>query len=427
MPRLLASALVGSLVGATLLTGACGGKRIHGDNNDDAGSPPPPIDGMLPIDARATPPIPPDCLAAADRGLAWLVARQNPDGSWGDNVRLATTAFSVLKIETYAREIGQSPFDPGFVYATQVAAGLRYVFTQAQQVAIGPQLHGNPDSNGNGVALLLDTLNYQNAVGLMAIVAGAEPNQVVVAPGSAVHGRTFRSVAEDLTDYLVYGQTDASVVTPEACARGGWRYDAADNDPSSGDNSVAQFVTLALEYARNPAYGYELDLPAFVSTELRHWVDCIQNRDGGPDDGASGYTSAFDWLNAYKTGAVVQQFSFLGDLPTDPNAARALAYLHRTWNDTSGVGWRSTGFPPTSDYLAMYSIMKSMESMAVTDLNGIDWYRQFCDQLKLEQLADGSWPSSSWENEPFGQSGMNSTQWALLVLERAAPPPEVIP
>ena len=86
------------------------------------------------------------------------------------------------------------------------------------------------------------------------------------------------------------------------------------------------------------------------------------------------------------------------------------------------AGWH--GAP--SDYLTMYSIMKGMESMAITDLNGVNWYREFCDQLKAEQNADGSWPSSTYEQEPVGAAGINSTEWALLVLERAAPPPEIV-
>ena len=74
----------------------------------------------------------------------------------------------------------------------------------------------------------------------------------------------------------------------------------------------------------------------------------------------------------------------------------------------------------------MYSVMKGMESMAITDLGGHNWYREFCDQLKAEQQPDGSWRPSRYERDPIGGAGLNSTEWALLVLERAAPPPEII-
>jgi hypothetical protein len=427
-PRFAAPFALAWFAATALSTAGCGGKRIHGNDNggDDAGTDAP-IDATPPIDAFQPPPIPADCMAAAEHGLAWLVTQQNPDGSWGSGAPVATTAFAVLKIETYAREVGQSPFAPGFVYATQVAAGLRYLFERAEPVAISPQVHGNPDSNGNGRGLLFSHLMYENAITAMAIVAGAEPDRVVNAPGSNVQGRSYRAVAEDALDYLNFGQSDATSSSPEECNRGGWRYEAFDNDPSVGDNSVSQFVTLALEYARNPAYGYQIAPPAFVMTELRDWVTCMQNRTGGLDDGASGYVSGFDLPNAYKTGALLQQFAFLGDLPTAPQVMASLAYLQRIWPDTSGAGWRGFGGSGPSDYLAMYSIMKSLEALAISDLGGIDWYRQFCDQLKAEQNPDGSWPAASWDNEPVGNAGLNSTEWALLVLERAAPPPEVIP
>ena len=68
-----------------------------------------------------------------------------------------------------------------------------------------------------------------------------------------------------------------------------------------------------------------------------------------------------------------------------------------------------------------------MESMAITDIGGIDWYREFCDRLIIEQRPDGSWPTAPWDNENPFAARVLSTEWALLVLERAAPPPEIIP
>jgi hypothetical protein len=360
----------------------------------------------------------------ANRGLAWLVTQQNADGSWGTNFKVATTGFVVLKLETYAYEIGMSAFDPSFVYFDEVTTGLDYLFLQAVRVPITAQMHGNPDSNGNGVGIQFSTLMYENAITLMAVVAGSEPNRVIGTPGSPLAGRTFRQVAEDEVDLLAWAQSDAASSSAGSCNRGGWRYSPFDNNPSPGDNSVSQWVTLALEYARHPMYNFAITIPGFVSVELRDWVTCIQNRSGGANDGASGYTNADSILNAYKTGALVQQAAFLGDTPSSLHVIAANAFLTTTWPDTTGVGWRQ---PTVSNYLAMYSIMKGMESMAITDLNGINWYREFCDQLKAEQNVDGSWPSSLYEQERVGTAGLMSTVWALLVLERAAPPPEVIP
>src|SRR6266545_2538255 len=130
-------AAIGLAVGVT----ACSGKDGGSNDGDGGGG----IDAELPIDARPPPPIPPDCLEAANRGLAWLVTQQNADGSWGASFKVATTGFAVLKLETYAAEIGMSPFDPAFVYVDEVRTGLDYLFLQAAQVPITAQMHGSPD------------------------------------------------------------------------------------------------------------------------------------------------------------------------------------------------------------------------------------------------------------------------------------------
>jgi hypothetical protein len=408
-------------LGLLLAASACEGKIIGppGGNGDGGGG----VDAPEAIDAPGPPPIPADCLEAANRGLAWLVTKQGADGSWGTGSKLATTGFAVLKLETYAAEIGKSPFDPTFIYAQEVAKGLDFLFSRAQVAPITPQPAGDPDTNGNGKGVLFTGLMYENAIGLMAIAAGAEPDRVVTTAGSAVVGQTYRAVVQDVVDYFAFAQGDSPTSSAASCTRGGWRYSAFDRNPAVGDNSVTQFATLALEYARHPQYHYTATIPDWMMVELRDWVTCIQNHDGGANDGASGYTNAREILNAYKTGALVQQAAFLGDTTNSANVVAAVGYLGRVWNDTTGVGWK---LAPVSDYLAMYSVMKGMESLAITDINGIGWYREFCDQLKAEQQADGSWPASRYERDPLGASGLNSTEWALLVLERAAPPPEII-
>lgn len=410
------------------LFGALCGCGPHGSGDDDVPRDGAPrdaaIDAPPPIDAPERPPIPAHCLATADRGVAWLVNQQQSDGSWGQVFPVAATAFAVLKLETYAREIGRSPFDPAFAYATPVARGLDYLFTQAQLQPISPQPAGAPDTDGNGAGLAFSSLTYESAIVLMAVAAGAEPDRIVGTATSQVHGWTYRAVVHELVDYLAFAQSDGSVADA-GCSQGGWRYNAFDHDPSVGDNSVSQFVTLGLEYARHPDYHYEITPPAWVTGELAHWVKCIQIRDGSADDGASGYDDpqVGIFVNAYKTGALIQQYAFLGAPVDDPSVVAALAYLGRVWNDFSGAGWH--GSP--SDYLTMYSIMKAMESMAITEVDGHDWYTEFCTQLEAEQHGDGSWSPSNWDNERIGDSGLMATEWALLVLERAAPPPEVIP
>ena len=84
-------------------------------------------------------------------------------------------------------------------------------------------------------------------------------------------------------------------------------------------------------------------------------------------------------------------------------------------------------------YQATYCLMKGFESMG-TPLDGVpgvaDWYDDMATEIIAEQNADGSWPGSPayvWPGGSLGHwvSPELSTAWALLTLERFAPPPPV--
>lgn len=82
-----------------------------------------------------------------------------------------------------------------------------------------------------------------------------------------------------------------------------------------------------------------------------------------------------------------------------------------------------------SNYQAMFCLMKGFEysSVELIDLDGDnvpehDWYEEFKDILVDQQNPDGSW-FLGW----YGSDPLLDTAWALLTLEKIAPPPPEIP
>jgi hypothetical protein len=369
--------------------------------------------------------------ASIDDGIAYLVSAQHPDGSWGDagSDQYGTTGLVLVKLQDRAFELGyDGPFDPDYPLKTNVENGLNYMLTYATTVSISTQVHGDPDTNGNTIGVSVGGRNYDTAILAMALAAGRDPSRVVPA-GKPLAGWTYGAVLQDVTDWLAYGQTD------NGNGRGGWYYSAS-NGGSSADQSNAGYVQLALMYAQDPFYGYECDIPAFVEDELNFWIDYIQNDidgDANGYDGGSAYSDGWGteyWINSLKTGTLLTQMAFVGDDSSDARVQEALNYIGRHWTENWEQGWGMDGMV---EYQSAYCLMKGFEAID-TPMNGVpgvaDWYQDFANAILDEQNPDGSWPSSPayvWPgNSPsHWVSPELSTAWALLTLERFAPPPPV--
>ena len=357
---------------------------------------------------------------AIEDGLTWLAGEQNADGSWGAWEQVALTGLAVLKFETHAIFMGMSPFDPAYTYHENVENGLDYIFDNAQE-ALSPLIspHGNPDPDGDGgIYFTTDGHEtYNTGIALMAIAASDAPSRVVNVTGSVVDGWTYEEVAQDIVDYLAWGQNDAGN------EEGGWGY--WENDVGWSDNSNSGYATLGLGYAEAPApWGFGLAIPAFVFSELNIWIDYIQNQPGPGDDGlesdpdgGSGYYSPDYWVNILKTGNLLQQMCLVGDTTTTPRVQDAVDYMERHWNDPNqDPGWKGDTTP---NYQACFTTMKGFQCLGIEiiDVGGpLNWYDDMADAIVTTQNADGSWPGDSW-----GDSQL-TTCWAMLTLEKAAPP-----
>jgi hypothetical protein len=134
-------------------------------------------------------------------------------------------------------------------------------------------------------------------------------------------------------------------------------------------------------------------------------------------------------INQLKTGNLIFEMTFVGDDPSVQRFQDALGFIARFWQYSSvSTGW-GYNYNPAA-YQAMYCLMKGFEYSEIElidlDEDGTaehDWFAEFAEVLVNQQKADGSWPRTLWDNySPY----ILSTVWALLTLEKVAPPPPTI-
>jgi hypothetical protein len=112
----------------------------------------------------------------------------------------------------------------------------------------------------------------------------------------------------------------------------------------------------------------------------------------------------------------------VGDEADSGRVLDALDYLERHWSDPNqDPGWLGSG---VASYQATFTAMKGLTSLDIKEFGAlpIDWATDFETVLLAEQLGDGSWPTTNWD---YGGDRVLSTIWALLTLQRVAPPPHI--
>ena len=376
-------------------------------------------------------------------GLVWLVAQQNTTtglncGSWNAyNGELeAGTGLALYKLCERAYELGYaSPFDPNYEYHQNVSDGFNWTFAHLTVVDISPQDHttgatgtvDDPDTNGNGFGVCARhntwCETYSTGILVTAISASGTPNRVVDVSGSAVDGWAYGQVAQDMVDYLAFGQVESPV--PNIQWEGGWDYRAVDDGMGvgayHGDQSNSGYAVLGLAEAED----FGCIIPNWVKTELNVHIDLVQDDvNGDANDGGSWYSYPNDpiGVNILKTGNLISEMAFVGDDLTTQRVVNATDYLARHWNDNCGsntpAGWNGT---PAAQYQTMFTAMKGLEYMEIDTFNGIDWFEDFSDAIVAQQdktpgPTNGSWQTSCGRGEP-----VIITEWALLTLERIAP------
>jgi hypothetical protein len=325
---------------------------------------------------------------AVERGLEWLAAHQNPDGSW--------TAKIGFKLNSDYRETAEA----GHVGVTALA-GTAFL------------AGGHTPERGRHSAVLARALDY--------VLSGVQEDGYVTLNGSRMYSHAFATLflAEvcgmtHRADVRAKLQKAVDFIVETQNQEGGWRY--VPFSPES-DMSIVVCQVIALRAARNIG----IRVPkATIDRAARYVVDSAiteSNRSDFhnfyPDEvGAFNYQRSRGSRSSFPlTAAGVTALHGLG-IYSDDSIRRGLDYLRRNLRSFNLHYGRSDG----GHYFFWYGHYYGVQAMytAGTAFQVSYWepyFEEVRDELLAMQSADGSWPNKTGPGPAFG------TSMAVLVLE----------
>jgi hypothetical protein len=281
----------------------------------------------------------PEAQRAIDSGLAFLAARQHPDGSFGSGSvyrrNVAVTSLAGMAFLSAGHTPGQGSYGPNveraveFILASSEPSG--YII-RVDSAAHGPMY-------GHGFATLF-----------LAEVYGMSPREEV------------RTKLKNAVQLIVNSQN----------REGGWRYDP---DGKDADISVTVCQIMALRAARNCGIAVP---KATVDQCVKYVRDC-QDRDGG-----FRYQREQPPKSAFPRSAAAVVALYSAGVYEGPELQTALDYLWR--HQPQGDLLR---YEPHYFYGHYYAVQ------AMWHAGGQywrQWYPAVRDELMSRQQGDGSWP-----------------------------------
>lgn len=278
-------------------------------------------------------------LGAIDRGLAYLAARQNDDGSFSTGGMGRNPA--VVALGGMAFLAGGSAPERG-PYGAEIDRAIDYLLanTRADGFICPPQDRSHGPMYGHGFATLF-----------LGEVYGMSPR-------------------EDLRDSL---SRSIDLIVRTQNSEGGWRYNPA---PEDADLSVTICQIMALRAARNAG----LHVPKATIDRCEEYVKKCQEPDGGFSYMLSNRGSMFPRSAA----GVVALYS--SGVYEGPEIEKGLAYLDGYLPNPAQVGRES------HYYYGQYYAAQAMWHAGGE--RWLRWYPAIRQSLIRSQRADGAWVDS---------------------------------
>ena len=355
---------------------------------------------------------------AIDEGLWYLHQRQTrtttdgyPSGSWttytygGYFASAIAPAIQSFEINGHF-ETGDQSNNP---YVETVDRGLKYLFTLLTKYDIAAQTYGEPDTNGNGIGISVNTVKpiYEGGSVMDAIASSRSLLQRTVTGTDDVKRRSYFDVLTDMADQYNWGQTEEGL-------GGGWRY----SWNTSIDNSAAQWGAIGLQAAQDT---FGIPIPLWVKERNDVWLNRSYNGIG------FGYGGAGNGRATTPSGMVQLAFD---DFEVSNNrwiTAEDWIGSHWSKTDVDSIIYQWSGGVPNAgtetchDYYAMYAFTKAMrlgnpEPVINLAANGYNWFDDPDDGI-ARILIDDQLDTGRFQGNYRASWDMRSA-WAVIMLSR---------
>jgi hypothetical protein len=348
--------------------------------------------------------------AMADDAALWYLHTHASRGTFGDGApgyqqpyetpsgaAIDTTCVVLDAYETHGSLAGGDwDTDP---YVEDARRSLALLLYDSAAASIGQQGLGNPDTNGNGLGVLLGATDdtYRNGVCTLALADSGSPDRVASTGPANVYGRSFADIEQDAVDWLAFGQIDSAGVY-----EGGWGYSA---NSSYAEDESDRWPMLAMDAAARELHAV---IPPFVRAQVPYFLAASHNTAPTTDNGAWGWNTPAEYDSAGFTAAGILAHAFLGDSSHHPDVLRGVGYLYRHWNDGPAT---SNIFGNLGDSDAMWTVSRALRTEGLTRItnydystgaqtsDSFDWYGTpagqtqtgYATYLLTHQAVDGSW------------------------------------
>jgi PKD repeat protein len=331
--------------------------------------------------------------AAVVRGVHYIDAQQNADGSFGLSFPPAETATAILAYGVLDRG-DITNLDPD--EQSHLRLAISWLLTQQDQTT--------------GSWKGLETYFTGLALTALGAAEGIDP----AIPAAIQNGRRWllshQQAPPSITGNPLSAECSSADDSPTAYFCGGWNYET---DPGRSDESNTGFAITGLGVTG----GVPADAAQVNAGWQRHIQELASNPFASRNDGGGDYQPGGAFAsNANNTGSLIFGYGYDGLPATDSGVRAAITFGEDILNeyelvkDTSRsainhVGMDEDGICPFMAgcdwerfvdggfHYSLWALTKGLGHYMPANLSdGSNWYAKVADLLLLDQGADGSWP-----------------------------------